>query len=189
MDVVDKIAELIRTDPSISVKELARRLGYAEEKTIYYWINKRGFRGIRPFKRAVLTGQFRSAAAAREPALRPGRLPVAERLSATGDPVYTGETLPVTLDRGRGLFVLHYRGDAVDAFLPGDYLVVGPVDLTQAEWVVVARPPGSAALRRVVRTAAGPLLVDWHSAEVDRDARPVGTVLEILRLLRPVRPD
>jgi hypothetical protein len=189
MDVVDKIAELIRTDPSITVKELARRLGYAEEKSVYYWINKRGFRGIRPFKRAVLTGQFRTASSAREPAPRPGRLPVAERLSAAGDPVFTGETLPITLDRGHGLFVWLYRGDAVDAFRPGDYLVVGPLDLTQAEWVLVARPPGGAALRRVVRAPGGPMLVDWRSAEVDRDARPVGTILEILRLLRPARRD
>lgn len=188
MDVVDKIADLILQDPSISVRELARRLGYAEEKTIYYWLAKRGFRGIRPFKRAVLTGHFRGAGRVREATGRLGRLPVADRLSRTGEPEFTGDTLPITLDRGRGQYVLHYAGPATHGVLPGDYIVVGPMDWSQAEWVIVQTAGRDVELRRLVRTEGGPLLFDVQRAEVDPDASPRGTVLQIVRVLRPATP-
>jgi hypothetical protein len=185
MDVADKIADVILSDPSVSVREIARRLGYAEERTIYYWIQKRGFHGIRPFKRAVLTGQYRGQSHAREPAARPGRLPVADRLTKSGDPVYTGETLPITLDRGRGLFVWRYLGPPDVGVLPGDYLVIGPVNLAAAEMVLSQRPDGSVVLRHVAHTASGPLLIQYPHTTVDPDGRPVGTVLQVARLLPP----
>jgi transposase-like protein len=188
MDVVDKIADLILQDPSISVRELARRLGYAEEKTVYYWLSKQGYRGIRPFKRAVLTGQYRASGRARETSSRLGRLPIADRLSSSGDPLFTGASLPVTLDRGRGLYVFHYSGPAVHGLLPGDYIVVGPLDWAQAEWVIVQTAAGTVELRRVVRTDAGPLLFDPQRADVDREATPRGTVLQVVRVLRPAHP-
>jgi hypothetical protein len=188
MNVTDQIADLILQDPSISVKDLARRLGYAEEKTIYYWLNKRGFHGIKAFKRAVLTGQYRATGVAREPGVRYGRLPVADRLAKTGEPLLTGETLPVTLDRGRGSFVFRYAGPDQSAICSGDYLVVGPPDLDRAEWLLVLTANQQPALRRVVRTDAGPLLINWATADIDRTARPVGTVLQVLRLFRPAAP-
>lgn len=185
MDVADKIADVILTDPSVSVREIAQRLGYAEERTIYYWINKRGFHGIRPFKRAVLTGQFRGQLHARESTARPGRLPVADRLTKTGDPVYTGETVPITLDRGRGLYVWRYQGDPEIGILPLDLLVIGPVDLDSAELVLAQSAAGTVVLRHVITVDHTRLLVGYAPAQVDRTCRPVGTVLQVARLLRP----
>jgi hypothetical protein len=188
MNVTDQIADLILQDPSISVKDLTRRMGYAEEKTIYYWLNKRGYRGIKAFKRAVLTGQYRASGAAREPGPRYGRLPVADRLAKTGEPLLTGETLPVTLDRGRGNFVFRYGGPPESGILPGDLLIIGPPDSERAEWVLVLTPAYQPALRRVVRTEHGPLLLDTITGEVDRQARVIGTVLQLARLFRPASP-
>ncbi|MDA8199628.1 MAG: hypothetical protein M0Z54_09405 [Thermaerobacter sp.] len=185
MDVADKIADVILSDPSVSVREIAQRLGYAEEKTIYYWMNKRGFHGIRPFKRAVLTGQYRAASRAREAVGRPGRLPVADRLTKTGDPVYTGETLPITLDRGRGLFVWCYHGPPDLGILPGDYLVIGPVNLESAAVVLAIGPEHAPTIRHVVHADGGPLLVEPLRATIDSSARAIGTVLQVLRLLPP----
>jgi hypothetical protein len=188
MNVTDQIAELILQDPSISVREIARRLGYAEEKTIYYWIQKRGFHGIRGFKRAVLTGQYRGYSPARETPLRPGRLPVADRIGRNGEPLLTGETLPVTLDRGRGSYVLRYAGPMASGILPGDYLVVGPPDLDRAEWVLAQDPDGRPGLRRVIRTEHGPLLVHGVTLEPDHQARVIGTILQLARVFRPAVP-
>ncbi len=185
MDVADKIADVILSDPSVSVREIAQRLGYAEEKTIYYWMNKRGFHGIRPFKRAVLTGQYRAVSRAREAVGRPGRLPVADRLTKAGEPVYTGETLPITLDRGRGLFVWRYQGPPTLGILPGDYLVIGPVNLEAAAMVLAIGPEQGPAIRHVLHTDGGPLLVEPLRALLDPTARAIGTVLQVMRLLPP----
>lgn len=187
MDVVDKIADLILLDPSISVRELAKRLGYAEEKTIYYWIAKRGYRGIRAFKRAVLTGHFRGRLVAREPGTRPGRLPMAERLGPHGEPILTGETIPITLDRGRGTYVLHYAGPSEANIIAGDYLVIGPVDLDQADWALTIAG-GQPAVRRVIRTGGARYLLDMTRGNIDHECLPIGTILQIARILSPATP-
>lgn len=187
MDVVDKIADLILLDPSISVRELAKRLGYAEEKTIYYWIAKRGYRGIRAFKRAVLTGHFRGRMVAREAQARPGRLPVAERLGVHGEPVLTGETIPITLDRGRGTYVLHYAGPNEANILAGDYLVIGPVDLERADWVLTLAE-GRPKVRRVLRAGGMRHLLDMTRGTIDNECQPIGTILQIARILSPATP-
>lgn len=49
------MAALVREDPAITVAEIARRLGYSEEKSVYYWLEKARIKGIREFKRMVLT--------------------------------------------------------------------------------------------------------------------------------------
>lgn len=55
MNVLERMAALIREDPAITVAEIARRLGYSEEKSVYYWLEKARVKGIREFKRMVLT--------------------------------------------------------------------------------------------------------------------------------------
>lgn len=187
-DVIDKIADLILQDPSISVREVARRLGYAEEKTVYYWLSKRGFRGIRPFKRAVLTGQYRHVLRpSSEAPKRSSRLPVADRLASNGDPLYTGTTVPVGLDRGRGLYVLHYPGPAAFGILTGDYLVVGPLELEASEVVLVQADGAQLELRHVLTPApeGRPLLLDYRCAALDDRSIPRGTVLQVIRVLKP----
>ncbi|HHY37802.1 MAG TPA: S24 family peptidase [Clostridia bacterium] len=55
MNVLERMAALVREDPAITVAEIARRLGYSEEKSVYYWLEKARIKGIREFKRMVLT--------------------------------------------------------------------------------------------------------------------------------------
>jgi len=54
---LDKIVALIRARPTITVRELARELGYAEERSVYYWLHKAGYKGLRTLKREVLGGR------------------------------------------------------------------------------------------------------------------------------------
>lgn len=54
--VLRKIAALVMENPNITVREIAQRLGYAEEKSVYYWLEKAKFTGIKDFRKSVLTG-------------------------------------------------------------------------------------------------------------------------------------
>lgn len=48
---------VVRAHPTITVHELAREMGYSEDRSVYYWLRKAGFRGLRDFKESVLTDQ------------------------------------------------------------------------------------------------------------------------------------
>jgi hypothetical protein len=99
--------------------------------------------------------------------------------------VYTGETLPITLDRGRGLFVWRYQGPPDLGILPGDYLVIGPVNLEAAAVVLAVGPEQAPTIRHVVHADGGPLLVEPLRAAIDSSAHAIGTVLQVLRVLPP----
>lgn len=72
MSVLDQVAQLILKDPNITVKEIAAALGYAEEKSIYYWLQKAGFRGLRDFRKAVLKKTYTPQGAATDRGLSRG---------------------------------------------------------------------------------------------------------------------
>lgn len=55
-DTAKRMAEIVRAEPTITVRELAQRLGFAEEGSVYYWLRKSGHSGLRSFKKAVLKG-------------------------------------------------------------------------------------------------------------------------------------
>jgi hypothetical protein len=51
---LDQMAILIKQDPSITVKQIARELKFADSKSVYYWLDKSNVGGINEFKRMVL---------------------------------------------------------------------------------------------------------------------------------------
>lgn len=52
------MARLVLSDPGITAREIAQTMGYAEQKSVYYWLRKAGFTGIKAFRKAVLSGTF-----------------------------------------------------------------------------------------------------------------------------------
>jgi len=54
-DYLSKMADLVRENPSITVREIASALQFADSKSVYYWLDKHHFRGINEFKREVLS--------------------------------------------------------------------------------------------------------------------------------------
>lgn len=48
------MAALIRENPSITVREIANHLKFADNKSVYYWLSKANYQGIGDFKQAVL---------------------------------------------------------------------------------------------------------------------------------------
>lgn len=51
------MAALIKQNPSITVREIAEELKFADSKSVYYWLEKSNIRGINEFKRLVLGGE------------------------------------------------------------------------------------------------------------------------------------
>ena len=49
-----QMAALIKQNPSITVREIAAQLKFADSKSVYYWLEKGNIRGINEFKRLVL---------------------------------------------------------------------------------------------------------------------------------------
>lgn len=94
--MLNAIAVLIRENPAITVRELASRLGYSEAKSIYYWLEKGGYHGIKRFRQAVLRGDYppeTGAGAVRDavggdwqPSGWPD-IPVVEKITPAGEPV------------------------------------------------------------------------------------------------------
>lgn len=54
---LSQIAALIRENPSITVREIADKLQFADNKSVYYWLSKSNVNGINEFKRLVLAGE------------------------------------------------------------------------------------------------------------------------------------
>ena len=50
---IDKITQLVRENPAITVKEIAKALGYSEERSVYYWLEKAKYKGIKDFKQTI----------------------------------------------------------------------------------------------------------------------------------------
>src|SRR5690606_4064858 len=57
-DVLRRMSDLVRERPGVTVREIARELGYTQERSVYYWLNKADFQGIRQFRDAVLRGEL-----------------------------------------------------------------------------------------------------------------------------------
>ncbi|NLJ80605.1 MAG: hypothetical protein GX335_06250 [Firmicutes bacterium] len=53
-DYLTEMAALIRENPSITVREIAAELKFADSKSVYYWLEKSNIGGIKEFKRLVL---------------------------------------------------------------------------------------------------------------------------------------
>lgn len=51
---LEQIAALIKQDPSITVRQIASELKFADSKSVYYWLDKENVGGINEFKRLVL---------------------------------------------------------------------------------------------------------------------------------------
>lgn len=136
--MLERIAEVIRQDPSATAKDIAKRLGYSEEKSIYYWLDKGQFKGLRDFRHAVLTGRYptrqyivdRSGSSAKEGeggyALH--NVPLVASFSPAGLPVLAGTTVSSLIPAPEGtLGFLLGSHEYSPALCKGDILLVEPI--------------------------------------------------------------
>ncbi|MCY0898627.1 MAG: hypothetical protein OWU33_06750 [Firmicutes bacterium] len=181
MRVIDQIANLILEDPFITATAIARRLGYAEEKTVYYWLHKSHYSGLTAFKKAVLQGQYRppETHALEAPSAR-DRLPIVSRWTDDGQPVFDGETLVLPLG-GPAELIWRYNGPPLLAIMPQDLLVLTRVDPhLKSPWLVVRRDQ-TVELRLAV--TYGTHLIPVHPLTLERDNKctPLYQILQLIR--------
>lgn len=179
--MIDRIANLILEDPLITAGRIAHKLGYAEEKTVYYWLQKSHFAGLNAFKKAVLRGRYLPQdAALQESALLYGRLPVANIFSDEGAPVFHGETLAVPSGIPAEL-VWRYSGPPVPNIVPDDLLVLSRIDPNQQTAWVVAHTEQGMALRISLGYSGHRIAVDPVTLQRDPQCRPLYQILQLIR--------
>lgn len=164
MNPIDKLIELVKHDPAITVAELAACLGYSEEKSVYYWLEKAGYSGIREFKRDVL-GKERS------------RINVAD---------YSEESAPTREKVGGNPFTFRVTSSQyAPLFLEGDVLIVDPMAaLASGDLVLVSQASGS-FIMRYYRTDKQVLLTGLADpskvVQPGSDATILGRVTKLIR--------
>jgi len=205
--VLQRMAQFIQENPSITVKELARKLGYSEEKSVYYWLEKAKFYGIKNFKRAVLTGQFpiTRTKGYQEPRRPTGKLKEAKHDRYGELPVRwirgfgpkgelqlsSGQSLAHHLSPGtEGGEILAYRLESAEyepTLTAGDIVLIDPATgPSDGDWVFARFPDGRHGIRLFYRAGDHVLLVHpGQTADVIKSTgnrtRVVGRVFRILR--------
>lgn len=129
MSIIDDMINLVMQNPNVTAKEIAARLGYAEEKSVYYWLQKAGFRGLKQFRASILSRIL-------SPSPRKTSAPVVRDSGESSIPAYPDgnlETEPLNLwdqiHRRAGpssYGVILARLGYPPMVSPGDMLVVDP---------------------------------------------------------------
>ncbi len=152
MSIVDDIARLVLKNPNISAREIAQVLGYAEQKSVYYWLRKAGFKGMRDFRQEVLSRNFFVDTGTVD-------APVARDQDSTESlPSKLGQYLAEHLDPG-SLLVLLSR-DSGHIASSGDVAVADPKAPESQGDLVAARIEGSTGIARRYLTPGDPIFVD-----------------------------
>lgn len=181
MRVLNQIAQLILEDPYITAVQIARRLGYAEEKTVYYWIDKGHYQGLTAFKRAVLAGQYHINATAREPRVRYGKVPIVYTFTPEGNPVHSGESVSVA-NTHKAQLAWRYQGLPLPTILAQDILLAASLDdAPQAPLRIVLTAEGAVELRHRIVADDRDLLVHPLTLAVDPSSRPLYAVVQLIR--------
>ncbi|MBE3518987.1 MAG: hypothetical protein IMW97_01630 [Firmicutes bacterium] len=197
--VLRKIAALVMEDPNITVREIARKLGYSEEKSVYYWLEKAKFAGIKDFKKTVLTGAlspgFLASDREPKPAVKDGTsprdtltlldLPVRGRF-----PVRTPVDKPLShyipTDFGPGSYLVPATEDLpAGSVRKGDLLLVNPSSPIQSGDLVMAvsETGEPRVLRRYATPQGGEVFVDLAKpGSIVSPATVAGKIVLLIRI-------
>jgi len=163
---INQMAHLVLANPTITAKELAQKMGYAEQKSVYYWLDKAGYRGMKDFKKAVLSGCFQIA-------WEPGKLPAVRDSGKLPIPLYTDDDKLTLLDYsdfvhsrlGPGSFaVLVSEEQSGQVAGQGDILIIDPDAPCIQGSIVLVNIEGAANLARVYHlTGKSPVYIDINN--------------------------
>lgn len=190
MEVLNKIASLILEDPFLTATQIAKRLGYAEEKTIYYWIDKAHYPGLVAFKRAVIRGRYRisgeSGIKAHEnpPPYGPGQVPIVSDFTADGTPVLSGEYVSVRHLVEPVIFAWQYHGSAIANIVSGDLLLATAVErIPRHRWIIAFNTRRQAVIRLYLHLSNEGVLINPETQSVDNEATPLYGLCQLYRSL------
>ncbi|MHB1505607.1 MAG: hypothetical protein ACYCO4_07825 [Sulfobacillus sp.] len=188
--ITHRIAALIRQQPSISARRVAKALGYAEPKSVYYWLSKDGFT-FNGFKDAVLSGAFGlTFGVVSQPLAAYGQAVVAEGFAADGVPVLSDQEPPFTWPLGaRLLYRLPAGTPTGGVVLAGDWLVIGDV-LGQVSRTLLLWVHGQPCIARQLSFGDRLLLLDEGTGRLLEPPFPpvIGPILAAVTLLTEPTP-
>ncbi|NPV71201.1 MAG: hypothetical protein HPY55_11265 [Firmicutes bacterium] len=194
--MLEQIAQVIREDPSVTVKDIARKLGYSEEKSVYYWLEKGQFKGLRDFRHAVLTGRFPRGSyivGAGDPAKDPGatyplhEVPLITSFSPEGRPIPSSQNVSSMVPASRDTFGFILGTDEYSPFLVrGDVLLVDPPASVGQGDLVLVNSEGNPRIVRFYSAGGNQVLVHpAHPAEAAvqsaQAVRVIGKVTGVVR--------
>lgn len=140
LSIVDDMAKLVLKNPNITARELAENLGYAEQKSVYYWLEKAGYKGIKDFREEVLKGAFPLPMEKSEPELLrdgPKSLPVYSRGGIRDTRTNLGDFLRTNLGP-----------ESFGVLLGGNIAIIDPSAIQTQGDLVLIRSEGSLKLTR-----------------------------------------
>lgn len=185
-DNIAKMARLIRQRPAITARSVAEALGYAEPKSVYYWLGKIGFT-FKSFKEAVLSGIFLESPetlADGRTLYAEGGIPIAEGFSPEGSPLIGQGATPFGWPGAT--FAFMWDGPGYSPHLEsGDWLVIAPESRLLPQFVLLLDPQGRPAVARLLQERRDPTLVEVGFGRVWGTPFPplVGRVAAIVRPL------
>lgn len=185
MEILNKMGYLILDDPFITAGDLAKKLGYAEEKTVYYWLSKENYPGLQAFKRAVIAGRYLlPAAKARESQTHYGRIPIVQGFASDGSVVLTSESLSDSLvANALGKFAWRYQGPDQGPVKHGDLLFLAKLERKDmAKWVIAGSPRTPIVLLKI-KIGTEAVFVHPETHEPAKVPTELYRIVQILRTL------
>jgi hypothetical protein len=184
-----RIADLIRERPDVTSRELAEHLGYAEAKSVYYWLSKNGFT-LRSFRAAVLRGEWppgQNRLALREyaPYGTGDGIPLIVGFDEQGAPEVEGGFLDLR-DSGVRYAFRWQQEHEIPYLEAGDILLLSDRAPQNGATVLVRHGDGRLGLCRFYQVDRGILLIEaWHPQRLlDEPLPPIlGVVTGVVRVL------
>lgn len=150
-EYLNTMAEIILARPTATAKQLATALGFSQERSVYYWLRKAGFDGLKEFRTAVLTGEYRVAVTSIGGPVTVRASYVAELPLLAAEDAGEGETVGYVITTravSREAFALTVESDEYRPMVEeGDILLIDPDE-----------PPEDGDLAMVRRGAEPPAL-------------------------------
>ncbi|NLM69726.1 MAG: hypothetical protein GX177_06950 [Firmicutes bacterium] len=139
------MAALVRENPNITVREIADRLKFADNKSVYYWLSKGNYQGIGEFKQAILKEQTESLVGLG--VIQNGKskflvkVPVKQWNSKKTDNTQQWVYLFYDIPNPRGLFALTIEtNEFAPWFQEGDMIFVNPAaSSSKAGWALLKK--------------------------------------------------
>jgi SOS-response transcriptional repressor LexA len=151
--VILEMARFLRENPSATVNQLAEHMGWAENRSVYYWLNQAGFKGIRDFRKVALdrSFSFSNEDIIRED-LEKTYLPIVEQINSPKHYEYAKEDFLCLIKTSTTSFVYRVSNhDWAPFLIPGDLLVVDPEVKPQNQdiFLVWVRGQGTLILKKL----------------------------------------
>ncbi|HEY8531838.1 MAG TPA: S24 family peptidase [Limnochorda sp.] len=187
-DVLRRMSQLVRERPGVTVRELARALGFSQERSVYYWLNKADFQGIRQFREAVLRGEVgtpsgsaRTATAYAVPLYRFSQIPFPSQ-----EPPPTSRHVLVDVPPLPELFAVEAEGsEYVPLIEPQDQLIIDPsAEPRDGDLVLVVLRGYGPAIRRIFGQNPTWLVHPCRGRPLEAHHAPPVILGRVTRLLR-----